>query len=418
MAGGKITSYQAFKLYRKFTADYLFTGYEILTGGQVVITDGEGNIIAVTEREDAGDDIVSFHGLISPGFINAHCHLELSHLKGIIPEKTGLVDFVQQVMSKRNESDSLNPDPTNVEDFKQAAMADADRELYEAGIVAVGDICNTTDSILAKSHSRLSWHNFIEVSGFIDASAGKKMADMNIILDRFQRALPGFASTIAPHAPYSVSKALFKMINEQSDGQIITIHNQETAAENTWYREKAGLLSTLYSNFGIDISGFMPTGKSSIQSWLPYFTVGQPIILVHNTFIAEQDLQWIRQHGENKYGQLYFCLCVNANRYIEDKMPPIDLLRQYNSKIVVGTDSYASNHQLNLVEELKTIQRETGNTIPLQELLQWATINGAQALGMEQSLGSFEIGKRPGVVVIESMEGLTLTKESRARRLI
>ena len=100
-AGDKFTIYQPIILYRKFTADYIFNGYEILPGPVVLVSDATGTIIEIVDQQDAGDEVEKFRGLLTPGFTNAHCHLELSHLKGTIPEKTGLVSFVQQVMSNR-----------------------------------------------------------------------------------------------------------------------------------------------------------------------------------------------------------------------------------------------------------------------------------------------------------------------------
>ena len=132
-------------MYRKFTASQIFTGHEILTGHFALITTKEGIVVDMVEIVDAGDDIEIFTGLLTPGFINAHCHLELSHLKGIIPESTGLVSFVQQVMSRRG----------SPADLKMDAMIRAEAEMYKNGIVAVGDICNTTDSIPLKQQSNL-----------------------------------------------------------------------------------------------------------------------------------------------------------------------------------------------------------------------------------------------------------------------
>jgi imidazolonepropionase-like amidohydrolase len=83
-------------------------------------------------------------------------------------------------------------------------------------------------------------------------------------------------------------------------------------------------------------------------------------------------------------------------------MPPIELLRANNAEIVIGTDSYASNWSLNILDELKTIQKQFPS-IPLSEMLGWATMNGARALQMEKSLGSFEKGKKPGIVLIEGI---------------
>ena len=388
-------------MYRKFTADYIFSGQEILPANKVLITTEEGTIIETIDKEEAGDDIETYKGIITPGFINCHCHIELSHMQGVVPTKTGLVEFVQQVMKNRNAG----------EEAKITAMHAAEQELCNSGTVAVGDICNTTDSIELKQNSKLHWHNFIEVSGFVDAAAEKRFSDAKNILNEFNSKLGTQYSTLSPHAPYSVSKTLFQLLNEETKNQLITIHNQESAAEDELYKNKQGDFLSLYKNFGIDISGFEPTGKSSLQSWLPYFTNNQNILLVHNTFIGKEDIDFINS-------QHYYCLCPNANKYIEQRMPPINLLRNNNCNIVIGTDSYASNWQLNMLEEIKTIQQETAFTIPLEEILRWATINGAKALQLEKEIGNFDKGKKPGIVLIDAIDDLKITKESSARRIV
>ena len=385
---------------RKFKADQLFTGYAIKPENAVLVTDSEGIVLDIIDEKDAGDDIEVFKGMLSPGFINAHCHIELSHLKGVIPPGTGLVNFVQQVMSKRGAT----------EEEKLTAIQKSEEELYESGTVAVGDICNTIDSLAIKQKSKLHWYNFIEVSGFVDAAAEKRFNDAQAILAQFQSP-----KSIIPHAPYSVSRSLFKLLNGATANQLITIHNQETEAENELYKNKQGDFLNLYQNFNIDISGFEATDKSSLQSWLPYFTNKQPVILVHNTFINKEDVVYLTS---DIVQQKYFCLCINANKYIEQKIPPIGLLREKKSTIVVGTDSYASNWQLNMLEEIKTILEETAHEIPLAEVLQWATLNGAKALQMEDKLGSFEKGKRPGIVLIDQLDGQSLTSASSAKRIL
>jgi len=85
-------------LYRKFLAEHIFTGYELLQQ-HVLITDDRGVIADLVKEEDAGDGVGKFTGMLSPGFINCHCHLELSHMKGLIPKHTGLVDFVFKVVN-------------------------------------------------------------------------------------------------------------------------------------------------------------------------------------------------------------------------------------------------------------------------------------------------------------------------------
>lgn len=355
----------------------------MLDAGNVLITDADGTIEAIVPIADAGDDIQYFNNILCPGFVNAHCHIELSHLKGKIPERTGLVDFVQQVMKQR----------TVAEDEKARAMQKAEKEMYDSGIVAVGDICNTSDSCVLKSQSKIRWHNFIEVSGFVDASADKRFAAIKDIHHQF----PAGNSTLSPHAPYSVSQKLFELINSHTQSKIISIHNQEAQAENELYQNKTGDFLNLYKNLGIDIAGFTPTNKTSLQSWLPYFNRQQSIIAVHNTFASDEDIQFVKMQNN----EAYFCLCTNANLYIENALPPIDLLLKSKCNIVLGTDSLASNHTLNMMDEINVLQKYYPQ-ISFETMLQWATLNGAKALGMDDQLGSFEKGKKPGVVLIKN----------------
>jgi cytosine/adenosine deaminase-related metal-dependent hydrolase len=137
---------------------------------------------------------------------------------------------------------------------------------------------------------------------------------------------------------------------------------------------------------------------------------------VHDVFTKEDDIHFIQALSEIQQNKYHYCFCINANQYISEAIPPIDLFRKNNCNIVVGTDSLASNHQLNILEELKTVSKYFAN-IPLEEQLKWATLNGAQALGFEH-LGSFEKGKKPGVVLIEQIENNKLTNSSKAKRLL
>ena len=380
----------------------------MLSAPTVLITDGSGVIIDLVNIEEAGDGIEEFKGIISPGFVNAHCHLELSHLKGRIPENTGLVEFVQQVMNNRSKGNEQQLE----------AMEQADSKMYHSGIVAVGDICNSTDSIAVKKSSKILWHNFIEVSGFVGETANARLEAMKLVSDQFKNELPFQPKTLSPHAPYSVSKKLFHLLNEQTEAQLITIHNQESAAEDELYLAKQGGFLDLYNNFEIDISSFKPTGKSSVQSWLPYFNKQQSILAVHNTYTSESDIDFLIKYSEKHSSLFSYCICINANNYIEQKNPPIEMLMNSDCNVVIGTDSLASNHQLNILEELKTIQLSNNPIFPLSTLLKWATINGAKALQLDSLVGSFEKGKKPGVVLIENIEQFQLNQQSSARRIV
>ena len=396
-------------MYRKFKASRLFDGAVFVAGHPILITDLEGSIVAITNEDEAGANVETLEGILCPGFINAHCHLELSHLENIIPAGTGLVPFVQAVMAKRVASPSV----------KLAAMEKAEKNMRTSGIVAVGDICNTTDSIAVKQQSTLHWLNFIEVSGFVDATAAKRLSEVQVVQQAFTAALPKGIHLIAPHAPYSVGAVLFSLINKLPNNNFISIHNQESAAENEWYQNKTGNFQTLYHNLGIGTDHFKPSGKTSVQTWRPFFDKGQQIMAVHNSFTSEEDMyflkNWQIKHPQNK--PLVFCICANANMFIENTIPPIAMLMEHNATLVVGTDSLASNTALNILAELKTISTAFPE-IPLATLLNWATLNGAGALGIADDYGSFAIGKKPGIVLIKNTGAEKLGAQATSRRLL
>jgi len=378
--------------YRKFSADKLFDGRRFRGHDEVLVTDEAGIIISILPRAEAGDDIEHITGILSPGLINCHCHVELSHLKNVIPPHTGLIDFLCSVVTKRGFAPEV----------VQQEIANAEREMHQGGIVAVGDICNTADAVAAKAGSLMRWHSFIEVLSFTDAKAADNMQHYQQVLQEHLRRLPApHRSVLTPHAPYSISPATFTMLNEATAGQTISIHNQEHPAEDELYKTGGGGFLSLFKIFGVEKSPFPVTGKSSLQTCLPYFTKGQTLFLIHNTYIPEEDIVFANRYAVDKGLQLIYCLCINANLYIENKTPPIQRLMDKGCKLVLGTDSYSSNWQLSIAKEIGSIQQYFPS-IPFETILQWATLNGAEALHWDDALGSFEPGKQPGLTVLET----------------
>lgn len=187
--------------YRKFKADYIFDGKEFLDKNYVLVTQENGVVEDVVEEKQAGDDIQIFKGIISPGFINCHCHLELSHLKDVVERGTGLVEFLIKVISNRNA----------VKEKIEEAIINADNEMYENGIVAVGDICNSTHTIFQKQKSNIEYRNFVEVLGFNEQSKERFQNYINIYNTYCDAGFENNTS-IVPHAPYTVSNSMFNLI--------------------------------------------------------------------------------------------------------------------------------------------------------------------------------------------------------------
>ncbi|ANI89448.1 hypothetical protein A9P82_09150 [Arachidicoccus ginsenosidimutans] len=371
---------------RKLKADKIFDGRNFLTN-KILLID-ENAVVAGISEDNNEDDVEIYKGILSPGFINAHCHLELSHLKNQIEEDTGLVDFVSKVIRLRN---------FDKEEILHAIDV-AEQEMYNNGIVAVGDICNTTDTLVQKRKSKILYRNFVEVLGFVPQFAQSRFDGIvQNVYEPFFAEMPD--TSIVPHAPYSVSDEMFALINQHSEGKIISIHNQETKEENTFFKTGESKFQDFYQLINTNIDFFQPSGKSSLQTYLPKLNLPKQILLIHNTQTSEEDILFAENLAKENGQQLFWILCPNANLYIENQLPNIDLLRKHNCTIALGTDSLASNHELNILSEIQSIQKYFPH-LPKEELLQWATLNGSQALGFSNLFGSFEDGKTCGVVLL------------------
>jgi cytosine/adenosine deaminase-related metal-dependent hydrolase len=374
--------------FRKFQADHLFTGTEMLPSNQVLICNEDGTVQQIVDEQEAGDNIQKLRGVLTPGFINCHCHLELSHMKALIPEKTGLIDFVFSVVTQRH-----FPEEEMLE-----AIAAAENEMIQNGIIAVGDICNNLLTLQQKEKQNLRYYNFIEASGWIPAVAPQ----------RFERSLLNYhalsatsPASIVPHAPYSVSDSLWKLIQPFFKNKVVSIHNQETVFEDELFMQNSGDFVRMYEMMKLDTSFYKASGKSSLQTYFGNLSGATRVLLVHNTFTKENDVTFLKKEITDNI--VFFCLCINANQYIEQAVPPIEMLRKNNCRIVLGTDSLASNWSLSIFDEIKTVLAGFPQ-VAVEEVLMWATLNGAKALEMDNQLGSFEKGKKPGVVLLKNLK--------------
>ncbi|MBS7566051.1 amidohydrolase family protein [Mucilaginibacter sp. Bleaf8] len=386
---------------KSFRADYVFPVNADPIKNGIVTVDEYGKIVSVENHAQPGIQVEQLSGVLCPGFVNTHCHVELSHLHNQTSRSTGLVNFIKEVQQFRNADTQLVAE----------AAARADEEMYTNGIVAVGDISNSAATIPIKATSKLKYHTFIEVFSFLPERASQAFENALQLLQQFKP----LSASITPHAPYSVSKELFRLIKNYCDDHdnLLSIHNQESDEENKFYRYKLGNFLDLYEHFGMDISYFKPQARNSIQSMVPLLSNRQEVLLVHNTCTNLKDIYFVKRFDR----KINWCFCPNANLYIEGKLPKVDLFVDEGFNITLGTDSLASNSSLSILSEMQTIQQHFPS-LGIGKLLEWATINGARFLKMDDDLGTLEPGKTPGLNLITGLDGLKITPETKVKRLV
>jgi aminodeoxyfutalosine deaminase len=354
---------------RKISADFVYPISSAPIKNGVVVLDKSGKILAVDAPENHDFSGVETHkGILVPGFINTHCHLELSHMKGKVATGT-------------------------------------------RGIVAVGDISNVTDTFTQKEKGRLRYYTFLEMFDFLqEQGAEAAFAQYKAVYDQY---LGGNISAV-PHAPYSVSKKLFSLINQLNSGSGVTVslHNQETQAEQDLFLHKKGGFIDFYGGFGISLDAFEATKKTAIHYALANMNPKNRTLFVHNTLTTVEDIKAAQKWSPNTY----WATCANANLYIENRLPNYQAFIETNARMTIGTDSLTSNWQLSVIEELKTIQRFQ-SYLPFETLLKWATLNGAEALGYSDTLGSIEVGKTPGLNLVTGVKGGKLGQNVKVKRL-
>lgn len=400
---------------RYFKSDFVYPVSSLPVRDGILVTDDAGviaDLIDPVRRKEEHDQVIrnmpeleTRHGILCPGFINAHCHLELSHLKDRLTEKQKLPAFLRQVSTLRQVT----------EDEIFSAQETADAEMSAQGIVAVGDISNTDHSFLLKGKSKIRYFTFVEAFDFHPDRAFDVFGKTKELFLKLSGM--GLDGSIVPHAPYTVSAKLLKLINDfvYDSGGPVSIHNQETASENAMFRERSGELFDFLNSATPFYQDWKPTGFASLASTLVHLPKCNKIQLVHNTFSQAEDINWAHLYSM----LVWWCFCPGANLFIEDRLPDVPLFMSLAAKITIGTDSYASNWSLSVLDELKRIHL-TYPQISLQDLLTWATLNGAEFLGYHRVLGSFEKGKKPGINLIHDMDTETsqLTSSSGVVALI
>ena len=392
---------------KRIAAKYLYplVSREPVHNGFVEMED-DGTVVRTGVCADPASEPVFYDGALAPGFVNAHCHVELSYLKGQFRKGTGMAGFIDQINEMR--------DNKSMEE-KLHDLTVAMDSLWEQGVVAMADISNCADSFAVKASHPMYTRTFLEVFG-------TEPEDCAAVMDgvlQLKEVADGFGIDAAPtpHACYTMSPELVTAVSvEGLKSGFLSFHSEETVEEEEMLKYGSGKMWENRVKAGMSVPPV--TGKSSLLYFIDRLLAGHPapfdehILLVHVCCMDQEGIDAAKAVMNHPF----VAVCPLSNLFIHNTLPPIDLMRRNALKICVGTDSLSSNDDLNIVDELYCLQRNFPE-VPLGELLTWASRNGAEFLAKPE-FGTLEPGKRPGLVFIDHLDADgRLTAASKSRRL-
>ncbi len=394
---------------KRVAAKYLYplTAAEPIRNGFVEYDD-DGTILQTGVCADPAEEEVFLDGAVIPGFVNAHCHIELSYMWKLFRKGTGMAGFIDQINALR--------DTASLEDKLADIQTWMDR-LWQRGVTAMADISNCADSFAIKAASPMYTRTFLEVFGTEPQDCAAVIRDVKTLQE--QALACGLDAAPTPHACYTMSPELLTAASAEGlRSGYLSYHSEETPEEDEMIRSGSGPMWENRKRAGMSTPPV--TGTSSLQYFLERLQqvhaapFDEHILLVHEVCMDQEGIDAVKAALNHPF----IALCPLSNLFIHNALPPVELLRSNEMKLTIGTDSLSSNDDLDPVAELFCLQ-ENFPQVPLGEMLGWACRNGAEFLGKEAVFGTLEPGKRPGLVLIDhlSPEG-RLTTASASYRIV
>ena len=390
---------------KRITAEYIYTLESEPIRNGFVEYEEDGTITAVGQCE-AGEEVMP--GAIVPGFVNAHCHVELSHLHKKFRKGTGMAGFIDQINELRDWAGR---------EVKQQLVQEWMDKMWNDGVSAMADISNDDSSFDIKKSHKMYTRTFLEVFGSEPEMCEGVMNDVTALKAVADEA--GIDAAPTPHSCYTMSPQLLSASAAAGlESGYLSYHSQESQEEEDLLISGSGAMYENRKRSGMSTPPV--TGESSLKYFLDRLADVKPapydenILLVHNVCLQQSDIDAVKQTMNNAY----FAICPLSNIFIHNALPPIDLMRKNGLAIALGTDSLSSNDDLDVMKELVCLH-ENFPQVPMNELFTWASRNGARFLGKDNVLGSIAVGKRPGIVHVSALdENGCITTESRSRRII
>ena len=349
----------------------------------------ENGRIAAVGRDGAGATDLG-RVAIMPALVNAHTHLELSYLRGRVPQTAKFLDWIRTIMATRRQyPDAADP---HIVEAARAAIAEA----HASGTGLLGDISNTLVTAPLLRDASMPAHIFYELLRFNASEAESMTREARAKADAAVYPGGDVRVSLAPHAPYSVSPALFTAIRADLDahsGQMTSVHLGESPEEMEFIRRGSGPWRDLLEELGVWTDAWEAPGTSPVAYLEQLGFLDRRVLAVHGVQFDGDDLDRLRARD------MTIVSCPRSNQHVGVGAPPLEAFYAMNVNVAFGTDSLASAPDLNMFAELAEARR-LAPRVPARTLLESATRRGAVALGFEGSYGTLEPGKGARIIAV------------------
>jgi aminodeoxyfutalosine deaminase len=348
-----------------------------------------GRIVEIGSGKDAtGGAVLDFgDAVVLPGFVNAHTHLELSHLRGAVKPTRDFFDWLGRLLTKTNE-------PGASEQTFVDAARDGARESLLAGVTTAGDVTARPTNVRAEqTHGPLRVVSFGEVIA-IGRSRNRLGQRLQAAID--DREMSRYLSIgVSPHSPYTIEQDGVRACVETGEvsRMRMCMHLAETRDEVQFTEYGDGRVREYLQTLGVWDQAIRCPQMSPVPLAHRYGLLTSRTVLAHANYVSEADITLIAAHGA------HVAYCPRTHAAFEH--PPHTYQRMLSTgvNVCVATDSLASNPSLSVLDEARFI-RSIDEAIEGEELISMATLRGARALGLDRDIGSIEVGKCADIVVV------------------
>jgi aminodeoxyfutalosine deaminase len=363
-----------------------------------VVTIAGGRIVAVGENQSGRPPRDLGDVALIPGLVNAHTHLEFSTLEKPIGQAgMPFPEWIRAVVEHRREQGKkLVVETDGFQRFRRRAAQAGLKELQAGGTVAVGEIATPGWPRECFPASGLNVTMFLELLG-LDPKQASSLSSMgsSFVADVID-AGPALRPGLSPHAPYTVSIDLLGDICATSAGERVPVamHLAESQEELQLLFEQSGPLVEVLKSLGAWYPEAFPVTSRPID-YLQRLSVAHRALIIHGNYLADNEIEFLGGWRST----MSVVYCPRTHEYFGHKSYPLARMLAAKVRVAVGTDSLATNPDLSLFSELKTICRNHRDVSP-DAILRMGTLSGAEALGIERDFGSITPGKLARLAVV------------------